>query len=151
MAQSHILPTPDLFYPSEKAEIYRGTFFYKKDDILKFWRWLYFFKIKMTRLDSQSCASDRDDKNSFKLFTSSLSFAFSLLIVVNSSRSSLRNFFSSRKNIEKRFSMAIHMFSTISLSMFESGMDSLIPSIFVPKRLPERKSIQILTLFLLVP
>ena len=49
MAQNHILPTPDLFHPSEKAEICRITFFYHQDDILKFWHWHYFFKIKGTR------------------------------------------------------------------------------------------------------
>ena len=41
MAQNHILPTPELFHPSEKAEICRGTFFYHQGDILKFWRSLY--------------------------------------------------------------------------------------------------------------
>ena len=34
MAQNHILLAPDLFHPTEKAEIFRGTFFYHQDDIL---------------------------------------------------------------------------------------------------------------------
>ena len=46
-AQNHILLAPDL--ASEEAEICRVTFFYHQDDILKFWRWQYFFKIKVTR------------------------------------------------------------------------------------------------------
>ena len=48
MAQNYILPTPNMFHPSEKAELCRGTFFYSQDDILKFLRWPYIFKIKVT-------------------------------------------------------------------------------------------------------
>ena len=51
---------PILFHPSEKAEIFRGTFFYNQDDILKFWRWLHFSKLMWH--DSRGCASDRLDK-----------------------------------------------------------------------------------------
>ena len=69
MAQNHILLALDLFHPSEKAEIRRGTFFYHQDDILKFWHWLYFLKLngrtkatssRRTEHVSQTCASDRD-------------------------------------------------------------------------------------------
>ena len=44
MAQNHILCSPDLFQPSEKAEICRGTFFCYQNDILKFWRWHFSLK-----------------------------------------------------------------------------------------------------------
>ena len=36
--------------PSKKVEICKGTFFYHQDDILKFWRWLFFLNQMRERI-----------------------------------------------------------------------------------------------------